>query len=76
MSVSRYIEGIGSDSRHISNWERGLRATPESTAIPDASRLPSHWLANGTGNHGSVVNALWALRDYLLRDSLRLGKNA
>jgi len=67
---------MNNDSRHISNWEKGLRATPESVPTPDPSRLPAHWLGNGAGNHGSVVNALWALRDFLLRDSLHLAKNA
>ncbi|XP_065348205.1 protein polybromo-1 isoform X6 [Cloeon dipterum] len=71
----RYIEGINSDSRHISNWEKSLKATPETTMV-DPTRLPAHWLNNGVGNHGNVTNALWALRDYLMRDSLNLAKNA
>ncbi|XP_059470820.1 protein polybromo-1 [Neocloeon triangulifer] len=72
----KYIEGMNTESRHISNWERSLKVTPETANVPDPSRLPVHWLNNGVGNHGNMVNALWALRDYLMRDSLNLAKNA
>ncbi|RZF42138.1 hypothetical protein LSTR_LSTR008658 [Laodelphax striatellus] len=73
----KYIENLSAESRSISNWEKQLRAQPQqmdqSPAI-DAAKLPAHWLANGTANHGNVINALWTLRDYMFRDALGLSK--
>jgi hypothetical protein len=70
----RYIEGLQADRKHISHWDKLLKATPENTPIPDASRLPAHWLGNGVGNHGNIVNALWTLRDFMMRDALGIKK--
>lgn len=70
----RYIEGLQADSKHISHWDKHLKATPDNTAIPDPSRLPAHWLGNGVGNHGNIVNALWTLRDFMMRDALGINK--
>ncbi|KAF4526533.1 hypothetical protein B566_EDAN005900 [Ephemera danica] len=72
----KYIEGLASETKHISNWDKHLKATPENTPVPDASRLPSQWLGNGVGNHGNIVNALWALRDFMIRDALGLTKSS
>lgn len=55
-----------------SNWDTSLKATQENTPLLDSGRLPVHWLGNGVGSHGNVVNALWALRDYMLRDALNI----
>ena len=49
-------------------------AQQESTVINDSGRLPAQWLANGPGSHGTVVNALWALREYMMKDSLGIAK--
>lgn len=68
----RYIEKLRPECKHISNWENQLNCNPENTNPPDAARLPTQWLANGAGNHGSVVNALWALRNFMLQDALNL----
>ncbi|XP_076040531.1 protein polybromo isoform X16 [Oratosquilla oratoria] len=68
----KYIENL--DKPFVNNWEKHLMATPENTVINDSSRLPAHWLANGAGNHGSVVNALWALREYMMKDTLGIAK--
>ncbi|CAG2166349.1 unnamed protein product [Oppiella nova] len=71
----KYIEKLsaeGKDGRHISNWETQLTATQDNTPPQDVNRLPTHWLANGAGNHGNVVNALWALRNFMTRDALNL----
>ncbi|KAG8184625.1 hypothetical protein JTE90_022674 [Oedothorax gibbosus] len=70
----KYIEGLQSDSRYISNWDSHLKATPETTVVPDPHRLPTHWLANSPENHGSALNALWALRNFMLRDSMNIAK--
>jgi len=70
----RYIEGLQADNKYISHWDKHLKAAPENTAIPDPSRLPAHWLGNGVGNHGNIVNALWTLRDFMMRDALGINK--
>lgn len=70
----KYIEGLSADNRSINNWEKQLKARPENVAVPDQSKLPAHWLANGVGNHGTMVNALWTLRDFMVRDALGISK--
>jgi len=72
---SRYIEGLSADRpTQISNWEKQLYAAPETVPPPDPNKLPVHWLGNGVGNHGNVMNALWALREYMMRDALNISK--
>uniref|UniRef100_T1J6Q3 Polybromo-1 n=1 Tax=Strigamia maritima TaxID=126957 RepID=T1J6Q3_STRMM len=68
----RYIEGLDVDNPHVSNWDTHLKATQENTSLSDKGRLPVHWLGNGVGNHGNVANALWALRDFMLKDALSI----
>ncbi|KAG8222161.1 hypothetical protein J437_LFUL000742 [Ladona fulva] len=76
----KYIEGLQADNKYISQWERHLKATPENTRSVGAGgegalgRLPGHWLANGAGDHGSILNALWTLRDFMLRDALNISR--
>uniref|UniRef100_A0A1B6CN38 Protein polybromo-1 n=1 Tax=Clastoptera arizonana TaxID=38151 RepID=A0A1B6CN38_9HEMI len=70
----RYIEGLNSESRNISNWDKQLRATQLNTELPDISRVPGYWLGNGAGNHGNILNALWTLRDFMFRDALGISK--
>ncbi|XP_071450417.1 protein polybromo-1 isoform X3 [Hetaerina americana] len=76
----KYIEGLQADNKYISQWERHLKATPENTRSVGAGgegalgRLPGHWLANGAGDHGSILNALWTLRDFMLRDALSISR--
>ncbi|CAG0881534.1 unnamed protein product [Darwinula stevensoni] len=74
----RYIESLSSENKPMSDWDRLLTPSwnlpPEYLNPPDPSRLPTDWLRNGAGNHGNVVNALWALRDFMLQDALCLSK--
>lgn len=70
----KYIEQLRPDSKHIGNWEAQLTTNSENTTVPDKNKLPAHWLANGEGSHGSVVNALWALRNYMFQDALNLSR--
>lgn len=72
MFFCRYIEGLNAESRTISDWDKNLSATQENTPAPDESRLPTQWLAQGAGYHGSVTDALWALRDLMLKDALNI----
>ncbi|KAK3103095.1 hypothetical protein FSP39_016403 [Pinctada imbricata] len=69
----RYIEGLRADRPYISDWDKSLSATPQNTRT-DESRLPSHWLAQGTGYHGNMTNALWALRDMMLKDAMDISR--
>jgi hypothetical protein len=69
--IYRYIEGLNSEKQCVSDWEKNLTATPENTKT-DENRLPTNWLAQGAGYHGNVTNALWALRDLMLKDTLSI----
>merc|ERR1711994_22622 len=68
----RYIEGLTTDSQAMCNWDKQLNATKENTRT-DEARLPAHWLAEN-GEHGTSLDALWALRDFLVQDSLNVVK--
>ncbi|XP_033210507.1 protein polybromo-1 isoform X3 [Belonocnema kinseyi] len=70
----RYIEGLNVENRYISNWDKQMSATQENTQIPEVTKLPGEWLGNGVGNHGNVVNALWTLRNMMMRDVLAINK--
>lgn len=69
----KYIEGLTTESNTMSNWERQLTASKENTRVGDEARLPAHWLADN-GDHGTSLDALWALRDFLMCDSLGVTK--
>ncbi|XP_060077506.1 protein polybromo-1-like isoform X10 [Ylistrum balloti] len=69
----RYIEGLSADKPHISDWEKNLSATSDNT-LTDESRLPAHWLAQGAGYHGNVTDALWALRDLMMKDTMNISR--
>ncbi|XP_076447907.1 protein polybromo-1-like isoform X4 [Babylonia areolata] len=70
----KYIEGLNVETRTISNFPKLLAATPDNTPVPNEARLPTQWLAQGAGYHGSVTNALWALRDLMLKDTLTIAR--
>ena len=33
-------------------------------------RLPVHWLGGNTFGHNNTTDALWALRDHMLKDAI------
>ncbi|XP_050428093.1 protein polybromo-1 isoform X2 [Adelges cooleyi] len=70
----KYIESLNLDSKP--SWERQLYATQENTKGPDdPNSLPAaQWLGKGIGNHGNVLNALWALRNFMMKDAMGLSK--
>lgn len=70
----RYIEALNVENRYISNWDKQMNANSDNTQIPDVTKLPAEWLGNGVGNHGNVVNALWTLRNMMMRDVLAINK--
>merc|ERR1712142_68312 len=66
----KYIEGLNKDSRSMCNWDRQLNASQEIVRPPDESKLPVSWLAGNTGDHATSMDALWALRDFMLQEAL------
>ncbi|XP_065223085.1 protein polybromo-1 isoform X3 [Planococcus citri] len=71
----KYIENLSVDKpAQVGNWEKQLYAAPENVPPPDSNKLPAAWLGNGIGNHGNIMNALWALREYMLEDALNIKK--
>ena len=70
--ICRYIEGLNAESKTIGDWDKTLCASQENTPNIPESRLPTQWLSQGSGYHGNVTNALWALRDHMLKDALSI----
>ena len=68
----RYIEGLTSDRATMCNWDKQLNSSKENTRT-DEAKLPAHWLADN-GEHATSLDALWALRDFLVQDSLGVVK--
>ncbi|XP_069823224.1 protein polybromo-1 isoform X4 [Dendropsophus ebraccatus] len=69
----KYIEGLTADSNCISKWDHTLSARRRDVHLSkeQESRLPSHWLKS-KGAHTTMANALWRLRDLMLRDTLNI----
>lgn len=50
-----------------------MKATPETSTVPDASKLPFHWLGpKSPEKSGDAINALWDLRNYMAKDIVRV----
>lgn len=65
----RYIEGLRDNKSALSHWSE-----QSSTPHPKSNNpLPTHWLNKDHG-YDSAVDALWALRDHMLRDAVTLTK--
>ncbi|XP_062316377.1 protein polybromo-1 [Osmerus eperlanus] len=69
----KYIEGLKADSSTISKWDQTLSARKKDVRLTreQESRLPSHWLKS-KGAHNTMADALWRLRDLMLRDTLNI----
>lgn len=67
----RYIEGLRDNQNKLSNWSE-LANAPNKPRPPSA-QLPVHWLGNDHGFQ-SATDALWALRDHMIKDSITLSK--
>ncbi|XP_035008806.1 protein polybromo-1-like isoform X2 [Hippoglossus stenolepis] len=69
----RYIEGLTAESSTISKWDQALSAQKQDVRLTkeQESRLPSHWLKS-KGAHKTMADALWRLRDLMLRDTLNI----
>eukprot|EP00088_Acartia_fossae_P065566 TRINITY_DN80878_c0_g1_i1.p1 TRINITY_DN80878_c0_g1~~TRINITY_DN80878_c0_g1_i1.p1 ORF type:complete len:120 (+),score=25.56 TRINITY_DN80878_c0_g1_i1:2-361(+) len=70
----KYIEGLNKDSKSMCNWDKQLNATQEVVRGQDESKLPTAWLAGNTGEHATSLDALWALRDFMLQEALGVVK--
>ncbi|KAL4655206.1 protein polybromo-1-like isoform X2 [Arapaima gigas] len=69
----KYIEGLHSESSTINKWDQTLSARRRDVRLTkeQESRLPSHWLKS-KGAHSTMADALWRLRDLMLRDTLNI----
>ncbi|XP_028681002.1 LOW QUALITY PROTEIN: protein polybromo-1 [Erpetoichthys calabaricus] len=69
----KYIEGLHTESGTVSKWDQTLTARRKDVHLSkeQESRLPSHWLKS-KGAHTTMVDALWRLRDLMLRDTLNI----
>uniref|UniRef100_A0A670YC28 Protein polybromo-1 n=2 Tax=Pseudonaja textilis TaxID=8673 RepID=A0A670YC28_PSETE len=69
----KYIEGLSADSNNISKWDQTLSARRRDVHFSkeQESRLPTHWLKS-KGAHTTMADALWRLRDLMLRDTLNI----
>lgn len=69
----RYIEGLSAESTTVSKWDQMLTARRKDVRLTkeQESRLPSHWLKS-KGAHKTMADALWRLRDLMLRDTLNI----
>lgn len=69
----KYIEGLSADCPTISKWDQSLKAqrTDGRQNREQESRLPSHWLKS-KGAHTTMADALWRLRDLMMRDTLNI----
>jgi protein polybromo-1 len=76
--VLSYIEGLSSGSQSVGGWEKSLYAkapeNPTMSSVPAPEKLPVHWLGNGPGHHDNSVNALWALRDLMMKDAMTISR--
>ncbi|KAK5603945.1 hypothetical protein CRENBAI_025829 [Crenichthys baileyi] len=69
----RYIEGLSAESSTISKWDHALTVKKQDVRLTkeQETRLPSHWLKS-KGAHKTMADALWRLRDLMLRDTLNI----
>uniref|UniRef100_A0A8C7WJW4 Protein polybromo-1 n=1 Tax=Oncorhynchus mykiss TaxID=8022 RepID=A0A8C7WJW4_ONCMY len=70
----KYIEGLNAESSTISKWDQTLSAARKKDVRltkEQESRLPSHWLKS-KGAHSTMADALWRLRDLMLRDTMNI----
>uniref|UniRef100_A0A3Q3XI85 Protein polybromo-1 n=1 Tax=Mola mola TaxID=94237 RepID=A0A3Q3XI85_MOLML len=69
----RYIEGLSAESSTISKWDQTLSVQKQDVRLTkeQESRLPTHWLKS-KGAHKTMADALWRIRDLMLRDTLNI----
>jgi protein polybromo-1 len=71
----RYIEGLTPTNQSVSNWRRAVQQAPVGPLRDSAAvRLPTQWLGTSAMHHNSATEALWALRDLMLKDTVNIVK--
>jgi len=75
-NADRYIEGLHSQTRYITNWGKAVHVSADNRkGVADVGRLPSHWLQFPTSDKPeSMASALWTLRDYMMANVLNFAK--
>ena len=68
----RYIEGLRDGNPHMSNWNQSRKPDASTMTPQQMAQLPVHWLGNGYGDYDNPVDALWALKEHMMRDALSL----
>lgn len=73
----RYIDRLRRNTPCLSEWKKQISVTVES--LPPMAPQQQQQLASGFldtpqlhSHHGTIVDALWSLRDNLLKDSLNI----
>lgn len=67
----KYIDGLQSNARFITPWDKTLTAHRETAPAVDVAKLPTHWLRPEVAQRpDEAVQALWKLRDYMMKDVL------
>lgn len=71
----RYIEGLTASNQSVSNWRRSVQLAPVGPVRDSAAlRVPTLWLGTSAMHHNSATEALWALRDLMLKDTMNIVK--
>lgn len=71
-SPPRYIQKLKPDVRYLSDWEKELTATPQNTRVEPSRVQVSNWINNAPVKQDMVVDALWNLRNFMIKNTLNL----
>lgn len=79
--ISRYVQGIKSNSKHLGSYADSATLRSSETLAPPGPVRLEDWYSpevikslGGGANPSSTVaaDAVWALRDHMIKDSLKL----
>ncbi|XP_048584024.1 protein polybromo-1 isoform X2 [Nematostella vectensis] len=70
----RYIEGLRDGNPHMSNWTQSRKPDAATMTPQQLAQLPVHWLGNSYGDFDNPVDALWALKEHMMKDALSLSR--
>lgn len=70
------MEGLQTESRFITPWEKTIKASQETISKIDVNRLPTNWLGKRVPEkQEDVISAMWNLRNYMMKDVLQIQKH-
>ncbi|EDO29914.1 predicted protein [Nematostella vectensis] len=72
--IFRYIEGLRDGNPHMSNWTQSRKPDAATMTPQQLAQLPVHWLGNSYGDFDNPVDALWALKEHMMKDALSLSR--